>query len=399
MGIKSLNEESIKLTLPNIVKIYNPRDEHLHVRWDIENSDSVANRILNMVVPLNKNFSRILVMPNVMPNHIQTLDDVKKYMTLVESAMLENQNTEVSYTISLKPETTAETIRSCAWFIRWVKYYPGWVTTNSWWVSWDLDISNPRTKEVLEAMQEEGIVLNLHPETTLEKNEYWKITKWFVHDAEREFKWIIEQIAEAYPNLKVIVEHISTKENADLLLSWKYSNVYWTITPQHLMLTAHDKEWGHWFDPHIHCKPTLKTPDDLEAIRRLVLSWNKNVFFGSDSAPHPTDKKESAHCAAWVFSSPIAIELIIDWFFDPKTIIFWIDNWYLPENWYIEKIQELIQNFIWNNSNAVYWDTKNKKLITLEKTPFIIPEYYWSDEVEIKPMWAWKELKYSVVNA
>lgn len=31
--------------------------------------------------------------------------------------------------------------------LRWVKYYPGWVTTNSWESSGDLDITNPQTKE------------------------------------------------------------------------------------------------------------------------------------------------------------------------------------------------------------------------------------------------------------
>jgi dihydroorotase len=246
-------------------------------------------------------------------------------------------------------------------------------------------------------MQKEWIVLSLHPETTLEINLYWQITKGFVHNAEREFKSIIEQIAQEFPDLKIVVEHISTKENAQLLANWKYENVFWTITPQHLTQTAHDKEGFHWFNTHLHCKPTLKTPKDQEAIWNLILSWNKNIFLGSDSAPHPTYKKEAEYCAAWVFSSPIVLEIITNWFFDPKTIAFWIDNWLLPENWYLEKLQELLQNFVWNNWNQVYWEVDKKfhKKIILEKKDFTIPEYYWNNP-EIKPMWAWKTLNYIV---
>ena len=91
-------------------------------------------------------------------------------------------------------------------------------------------------------MAENGIILSLHPETTITRDIYGTITKGFVHRAEREFRSLAERIAENHPNLRIVIEHISTREMADLVASLKYPNLYGTVTPQHLLCTAHDKE-------------------------------------------------------------------------------------------------------------------------------------------------------------
>jgi dihydroorotase len=91
-------------------------------------------------------------------------------------------------------------------------------------------------------MAEYGIVLSLHPETTVTRDIYGNITKGFVHRAEREFRSLAERIAINHPKLQIVIEHISTKEMAELVLSEKYPNIFGTVTPQHLLCTAHDKE-------------------------------------------------------------------------------------------------------------------------------------------------------------
>ncbi len=91
-------------------------------------------------------------------------------------------------------------------------------------------------------MIECGIVLSLHPETTVSRDEHGMITKGFVHRAEREFRSLAERIAVNHPALTIVIEHISTREMAELVASEKYPNLYGTVTPQHLLLTAHDKE-------------------------------------------------------------------------------------------------------------------------------------------------------------
>ena len=173
-------------------------------------------------------------------------------------------------------------------------------------------------------MIECGIVLSLHPETTVTRNSFGQIIKGFVHRAEREFCSLAERITKKFPSLTVIIEHISTREMAELVASEKYPNLYGTITPQHLLCTAHDKEGGHAFEAHLHCKPTLKDPEDLIAIQKLVFSGCSRVFFGSDSAPHPQSAKECAHCASGVFSSPIALQIVTDWWMSDITSAWWM---------------------------------------------------------------------------
>jgi dihydroorotase len=260
-------------------------------------------------------------MPNLIPRHIETAKEVDTYRARLD-VLLPAGITPIM-TISLKPTTTPEIIRACAGKIGAVKYYPGGVTTNSGGSTGDIDPDDANTGKIFEAMIECGIVLSLHPETTVTKDSFGNITKGFVHRAEREFRTLAERIAIRFPELRIVIEHISTRDMADLVASEQYPNLYGSVTPQHLLCTAHDKEGGHAFETHLHCKPTLKDPEDLTAIQKLVFSGCPRVFFGSDSAPHPQSAKECAHCASGVFSSPIALQILTDWWMSDTTDAWW----------------------------------------------------------------------------
>ena len=91
-------------------------------------------------------------------------------------------------------------------------------------------------------MAQYGIILSLHPETTVTRDQHGNVTKGFVHRAEREFRSLAEQIASNHPSLQIVIEHISTVEMADLIAGGKYPNLWGSVTPQHLLLTAHEKE-------------------------------------------------------------------------------------------------------------------------------------------------------------
>jgi dihydroorotase len=54
-------------------------------------------------------------------------------------------------------------------------------------------------------------------------------------DREKNFIPIYEMLAKTYKNLKIIMEHITTKDLAEFLD--KYNNVYATITLHHLLIT------------------------------------------------------------------------------------------------------------------------------------------------------------------
>jgi dihydroorotase len=377
-----------------------PSDFHTHLRgWNGDILDATSSRSTALLVAaagLQSHFKQVLVMPNLLPTHIVNASQVDKYRDQLSKYLPEGIHPLM--TISLKPETTVQTIQECRWKIAAVKYYPGGVTTNSGKATADINPDDEYTKRIFEAMVESNIVLSLHPETVVTKDSHGMITKGFVHRAEREFSQIVEKIAINHPNLQIVIEHISTEEMVGLIASGKYQNIWGSVTPQHLLCTAHDKEWGHAFETHLHCKPTLKNPEDLLAIQALVYSGNPKVFFGSDSAPHPQDLKECAHCASGVFSSPIALQIVTDWWMSEKTDTWWksLSGQHLS---FDEKVERL-QHFFADNGEHLYWSPKDEKIITLESIPYIIPASYTTQlpDLTIVPMWAGKELSWSIVS-
>jgi len=69
-------------------------------------------------------------------------------------------------------------------------------------------------------------------------------------------------------------------------------------------------------NPHLYCKPVLKFERDRDALRMAVLSGSNKFFFGSDSAPHLREKKESAAAASGVYSAPTALPALVELFND-----------------------------------------------------------------------------------
>ena len=86
-------------------------------------------------------------------------------------------------------------------------------------------------------MSELNIPLAIHGETN-----------GFVMDREAEFASIYETLALNFPNLKIIMEHITTKESVALLD--RFDNLYATITLHHLLITLDDVAGG-MLQPHL----------------------------------------------------------------------------------------------------------------------------------------------------
>jgi dihydroorotase len=179
-------------------------------------------------------------------------------------------------------------------------------------------------------------------------------TNGFVMDREAEFIPIYEQLATTFPKLKIIMEHITTKEAADALL--KYENLYATITLHHLLITLDDVAGG-LLQPHLFCKPIAKRPIDREALLNLALNANPKVMFGSDSAPHPREKKEAPGCAAGIFSAPVALPILAQLFEEHNKL----DN---------------LQKFVSTNAQNIYKVTPPKKLVKLSKKMYRIKDSY-----------------------
>ena len=332
------------------IKIKNPFDMHLHLR---------DNEMLEVVAPLSaKTFSWAVIMPNLVPP-VKTYEDVISYKKRILKAC-NWENFTPFMTVFFHEELTREDLEKLKWEILSIKLYPAWITTNS--EGWAKDILSPKAKQVFKNMADLWIILNIHWET----ND-------FVMDREKNFVPIYEKLAQDFPNLKIIMEHITTKESAELVQ--KYDNLYATITLHHLYITLDDVA-GWMLQPHLFCKPIAKRPQDREALLKLALSWNPKVMFGSDSAPHPQHAKEASHCSAWVFTAPIALQLLVQLFEENNAL----DN---------------LEKFVSENAKNIYnLDNFSEKEIILEKKEFVIPEKYW----EVVPFMAGQKINWSIIN-
>ena len=177
-----------------------------------------------------------------------------------------------------------------------VKLYPAGITTQS-----EAGVSDiEAVYDTLNFMQELNIPLLIHGESN-----------GFVMDREKEFISTYRLLAERFPDLHIVMEHITTADSIDFLNS--YENVSATVTLHHLMITL-DDVIGKMMDPHLFCKPIAKRPQDREALRTAVFNGNDRIMFGSDSAPHPIHQKECCGCAAGIFSAPVALPLLAQLF-------------------------------------------------------------------------------------
>src|SRR6056300_679795 len=95
-----------------------------------------------------------------------------------------------------------------------------------------------------------------------------------------------------FPELKVVLEHITTREAAEYVTS-SGNNLAATITPQHLLFNRNQMLVGG-IRPHYFCLPILKRDSHRQALLTAATSGDNSFFLGTDSAPHLRSTKESA---------------------------------------------------------------------------------------------------------
>ncbi len=324
-----------------------PLDMHLHLRD--------GDMLQNIAKASAQTFSGAIIMPNLVPP-VSTKEEVIAYKERILAAIGDEKFTPYM-TLFFKPSYDKAFLESLRDEITAIKLYPAGITTNSEGGVSGFDVEELRP--TLEAMSELNIPLCVHGETN-----------GFVMDREAEFVSIYERLANAFPKLKIIMEHITTKESVKALD--KHENLYATITIHHLLLTLDDVAGG-MLQPHLFCKPIAKRPEDREALLKVALEAHPKVMFGSDSAPHPKHAKENCGCAAGVFTAPIALQLLTELF---------------------EKHHALnnIQAFVSGNAQKIYGITPRTKTIILEKKPFTVPAIY----NDVVPMYANETIAYSI---
>ncbi|HUX11535.1 MAG TPA: dihydroorotase [Spirochaetia bacterium] len=268
-----------------------PDDFHLHVR---------QGALLTAVVPETARvFSRALIMPNTIPP-VAAAEDVEQYREqIIDAAGSHGFEPLMAFKISSRSAETwnVEKLRHAAGLVAG-KYYPQGATTNA-----EDGIRNARELYPLfDMMQSAGTVLAIHGEDP----------EAFCLDREAQFLPLLSRIAADFPRLRIVLEHVSSRAGIDAVNALP-KRIAATITVHHLLLTLDDLVGG-LLSPHNFCKPIVKTPADRDALREVVFSGNPRFFFGSDSAPHPREAKESASGSAGVFSAPVALPALVELF-------------------------------------------------------------------------------------
>jgi dihydroorotase len=247
------------------------------------------------------------------------------------------------------------------------KYYPAGATTNS-----DSGVTNLRgLDDVFAAMQDVGLVLQLHGEVTDDAVD--------IFDREAEFieRYLID-IAEQFPQLKIILEHVTTEQGINFVRS-RSANVAATITPQHLLYNRNDMLVGG-MRPHLFCLPILKRDHHQRALIDAAISGDKQFFLGTDSAPHARHAKEAECCSAGCFSHHAPLELYAE--------VFEREN----------ALQHL-EAFASLNGPEFYQLPLNTKRVTLKREEWTLPATINYGDEELVPLAAGEALRWRCLPA
>ncbi|GGI70396.1 dihydroorotase [Shewanella gelidii] len=314
--------------------ITTPDDWHLHFR---------DGDMLGETVPATARlFQRAIVMPNLVPP-VTTASMAVDYRARILAARPQGSNFEPLMTLYLTNDTTAQDIRDAkAAGVVAAKLYPAGATTNSDAAVKALDALFP----IFEVMAEEGVLLLVHGEVTESHIDIFDREKAFIDR-------YMARIVAAMPTLKIVFEHITTKDAAEFVTDAP-SNIAATITPQHLLLNRNDLLVGG-VRPHNFCLPVLKRNVHQQALQAAVMTGSSKFFLGTDSAPHEKHRKESACGCAGCYSAWSALELYTQ-LFDELNIL------------------DKLEGFASHHGADFYGLPRNTGTVTLVKESWTVPE-------------------------
>lgn len=278
----------------NKITITRPDDWHLHLR------DGAA---LKAVLPdTARQFARAIVMPNLRPP-VTTTELALAYRERILEALPAGMKFEPLMTLYLTDNTSADEIAKAkaSGLVHGVKLYPAGATTNS-----DSGVTSlDKCAGALAAMESLGMPLLVHAEVTDADVDVFDRELVFI---ERHMIPLLKK----YPALKIVFEHITTKDAADFV-ALAPANVAATITAHHLLMNRNDMFKGG-IQPHHYCLPVLKRETHRVALVKAATSGSPKFFLGTDSAPHAKHTKEAACGCAGMYTARTALELYAEAF-------------------------------------------------------------------------------------
>ena len=339
--------------------IRRPDDWHLHLR------DGDA---LRAVLPHTAaQFARAIVMPNLKPP-VTTTGQALAYKRRIIEALPPGSKFEPLMTLYLTDRTDPTEVEKAkaSGAVYGFKLYPAGATTNS-----DSGVTDIRKVDsVLARMAELGVVLQVHGEVTDPNID--------VFDREARFIGsVLAPVIERYPNLRVVFEHITTREAVEFVRGAR-KGVAATITPQHLLMNRNALFTGG-IRPHHYCLPVLKTETDRRALLEAISSGDPRFFLGTDSAPHARHTKEASCGCAGIYSAHAAIELYAEAFDAAGALA-------------------QLNGFASEHGAAFYGLPYNAGTVTLTKESWDVPASYRFGSDELVPLRAGEKVLWRVAQ-
>lgn len=347
---------------PTQIQLIQPDDWHLHIRDGAIMRDVLADTA--------RQFARAIIMPNLKPP-VTTVELAHAYRSRIEANLksLGINDFEPLMTLYLTDNTSADEVRKAkAEGIVGFKLYPAGATTNS-----DAGVTDIRhCYKALEAMQKVGMPFLVHGEVTHSEIDIFDREAVFIDQ-------ILEPLRRDFPQLKIVFEHITTKQAAhyvrDALTAG--NTIAATITPQHLLMNR-NAIFSGGIRPHNYCLPVLKREEHRVALLEAATSGNPRFFLGTDSAPHAKGDKEAACGCAGCYSAFNALGLYAEAFESVNRL---------------EKLEGFASFF----GPDFYSLPCNSKKITLKKQAQSIPQELPLGDATIVPLRAGETIAWSLV--
>lgn len=271
-----------------------PDDWHLHLR------DGAA---LAAVLPdTARRFGRAIIMPNLKPP-VTTVAMAAAYRERILAALPAGSTFEPLMTLYLTDNTPPDEIDrvKASGFVHGLKLYPAGATTNS-----DAGVSSlDKCRSTIARMEQLGVPLLVHGEVTDPAIDIFDREAVFIDK-------IMSPLLQDHPALKVVFEHITTKDAAEFVAAAD-ENIAATITAHHLLLNRNALFQGG-IRPHNYCLPVLKREVHRVALVAAATSDSGKFFLGTDSAPHAQSAKEAACGCAGCYTANAGIELYAEAF-------------------------------------------------------------------------------------
>ncbi|CAM9095178.1 unnamed protein product [Ectocarpus fasciculatus] len=345
--------ERVEITIPQA------DDFHHHFR-DGEVLADTVNHATRM-------FRRAIAMPNLKPP-VTTTDEALAYRQRILTCVPDGVDFTPLMTLYMTDKSTPEEIRKAkaSGHVYAVKLYPAGATTNS--DSGVTDLAN--VAPAMEAMAEVGMPLLIHGEVTTAGVDIFDKEARFIEE-------VIKPLVQKLPNLKVVMEHITTSE-AVAFVTAAPANVAATITPQHLLYNR-NAIFQARIRPHMYCLPVLKRETHRLDLVKAATSGNPKFFLGTDTAPHAREAKISPCGCAGIFTGHAALELYCEVFEGEGAL-------------------DRFAGFSSHHGADFYGIPRNDGALTLVKEKWTVPESYKFGQTEVVPLRAGEDICWQMVG-